>query len=815
MKKLFLLLISFILLGSLDLRAQYKLNEGFESVTFPPDGWSRVSEIGSVQWVRTTTQFRSGVASAFINYEAPAGLDWLITKRFTPGANDSLTFWIRKQFAGAFPPDSLIVYISTTDSTVSSFTTVLASIDVANLTAATWIKYTIPLNAYAGMVSWIGFKHLNSDGNGCYIDDVSVGLPVLNDVGVSAYVSPNPPFCPGAVITPTVTVQNFGENPQSNINVYYTQNGGMPVGPLTIPGPLAFNGTANVLFDGMSSITLINGVNTIKFYTSLPGDQDLTNDTLTMIFNVGNNQTLPFSHNFNNLDGWTTSGTSMWFLGTAPTLVDPNGGDSNTAAYANFYNVSSGTGFLRSPLLDFTLATNPVLNFFVAYRSYAGDNDRLQVFVSVDGGNTWNPTTYDKSRLSNPSLSTTPDGTSSFFPTTTGMWRQETVDLSAYAGNSCVMIAFVGTTAFGNNCFIDNLTIQNVNNFAQQTINATGPVNFIGPFDSGLDYGVTVDFTAIGPAGGSLNFSRTKSAPQSFSDSIFVFNGSATTQDGSIFRPDRISPDGYYTLTYDHNNAAVYNISINISGYTGVLNANKLYIVKRTDANGPWVPLSTTFAADVLTATGVTGFSQFGIASLESENPLPVELTSFTADVNRNNVVLNWSTSSETNNAGFDIERKSEGSEVWSKIGSVNGAGNSNSVKNYTFNDNNLNTAKYNYRLKQKDFNGNFEYFNLSSEIIVGVPSKFDLSQNYPNPFNPSTKINYDLPFDSKVTLKVFDIMGREVYSVLNSELKTAGYYTSQINFSSLSSGTYFYRIIAVGLNGQEFVTTKKMQLLK
>jgi len=199
----------------------------------------------------------------------------------------------------------------------------------------------------------------------------------------------------------------------------------------------------------------------------------------------------------------------------------------------------------------------------------------------------------------------------------------------------------------------------------------------------------------------------------------------------------------------------------------------------------------------------------------DTEVPLPVELASFAATVDKNNVDLRWTTSTEINNSGFDIERKLSSSSEWTKVSFVEGSGNSNEPKNYIYSDKNVTTGKYNYRLKQIDYNGNFEYHLLNSEVNVGIPNKFDLSQNYPNPFNPETKINYDLPFDSKITLKVYDIMGREVYSVLNNELKTAGYYTTQLNFGSLASGTYFYRILAIGVNGQEFVTTKKMQLVK
>ena len=116
--------------------------------------------------------------------------------------------------------------------------------------------------------------------------------------------------------------------------------------------------------------------------------------------------------------------------------------------------------------------------------------------------------------------------------------------------------------------------------------------------------------------------------------------------------------------------------------------------------------------------------------------------------------------------------------------------------------------------MKQIDNNGNINYHNLSGEVIVGVPTKFDISQNYPNPFNPTTKINYDLPFDSKVSIRLFDMTGKEVAQIVNAT-QTAGYYTAQFNGSNLASGVYFYNIIAEGGNAAKFVTTKKMVLVK
>ena len=194
--------------------------------------------------------------------------------------------------------------------------------------------------------------------------------------------------------------------------------------------------------------------------------------------------------------------------------------------------------------------------------------------------------------------------------------------------------------------------------------------------------------------------------------------------------------------------------------------------------------------------------------------PMPIELTSFTGNVvNKRDVTLNWNTANETNNKGFDIERKLSTSENWVKIGYLDGKGTTTVPTSYKFEDRKLNTGKYNYRLKQMDYNGNYEYYDLNGVIEVGVPSKYDISQNYPNPFNPTTKIDYDLPYDSKVTMKLYDISGREVMTMISGQ-KTAGYYTESFNLSRLSSGAYFYRITANG-NGQDYTMTKKLMLVK
>ncbi|MDQ3022205.1 MAG: FG-GAP-like repeat-containing protein [Bacteroidota bacterium] len=197
---------------------------------------------------------------------------------------------------------------------------------------------------------------------------------------------------------------------------------------------------------------------------------------------------------------------------------------------------------------------------------------------------------------------------------------------------------------------------------------------------------------------------------------------------------------------------------------------------------------------------------------LNGDRPLPVELSSFTSSVNLNSVKLNWTTSQEENNSGFEIQRSDNsgiGKEVWKKIEFINGAGNSNTQNNYSFEDKNLASGKYKFRLKQIDFNGNFEYHDLSSEVVIGIPSTSELLQNYPNPFNPVTNISYRLSENGFVTLKVFDNSGREVKTLIN-ENKEAGYYKTVFDGSGLASGIYFYKLTA-----GDFVQTKKLSMVK
>jgi hypothetical protein len=190
---------------------------------------------------------------------------------------------------------------------------------------------------------------------------------------------------------------------------------------------------------------------------------------------------------------------------------------------------------------------------------------------------------------------------------------------------------------------------------------------------------------------------------------------------------------------------------------------------------------------------------------------VPVELTSFTASAMNNDVVLNWATATEINNQGFEVERGVNGQ--FTKIGFVAGNGTTTQANQYTYTDRGLANGTYSYRLRQVDFDGTFEYSPVV-EVDVNVPVEFTLGQNYPNPFNPSTTITFGLSVDSKVSLKVFDVLGQQVAVLVDGNL---GQGPHEINFdaSSLNSGVYFYTIEAKGVDGNSFMNTKKMILTK
>jgi choice-of-anchor B domain-containing protein len=231
---------------------------------------------------------------------------------------------------------------------------------------------------------------------------------------------------------------------------------------------------------------------------------------------------------------------------------------------------------------------------------------------------------------------------------------------------------------------------------------------------------------------------------------------------------------GYYD-TYPQNNGASYN------GAWGCY---------------PYLPSGNTLISDIQTGLYVLRFSGM----------IPVELTSFIADVQNRDVTLNWSTASEINNRGFEVQRKDDAD--YATIAFVTGNGTTTEISHYTFTDNNLQPGIYNYRLKQIDFDGSSQ---LSEEIMAEVtnPSVFVLNQNYPNPFNPSTNVKFSIPYSGFVNLSVYNLLGEKVDELLN-EILAEGEYNFKFDADNLPSGIYIAKLSAENYN-----QSIKMTLIK
>jgi hypothetical protein len=186
---------------------------------------------------------------------------------------------------------------------------------------------------------------------------------------------------------------------------------------------------------------------------------------------------------------------------------------------------------------------------------------------------------------------------------------------------------------------------------------------------------------------------------------------------------------------------------------------------------------------------------------------VPVELTSFTASAIGNEVILNWSTATELNNQGFEIQRKALGSE-FATVAFIKGQGTTTQKNDYSYADKNLDEGKYFYRLKQVDFSGAFEY-SKTIEVEVSPVLVYSLEQNFPNPFNPTTTIGFGIIEKGNVRMSILNLLGEEIKVLLN-EGKEAGYHSIDFNASDLPSGVYFYR-----LQSGNFISTRKMLLLK
>ncbi len=298
-------------------------------------------------------------------------------------------------------------------------------------------------------------------------------------------------------------------------------------------------------------------------------------------------------------------------------------------------------------------------------------------------------------------------------------------------------------------------------------------------------------------------------------DFVFMYDNEAGT--GRPIAGTVIENDGV-DLASVSSIAAFYRDSVDAKiGRWGTIIPNNLpdgirRIERRLFADGTLHPVVAT-DADGIWPSGANTVNPTGgllpVVILNSDAPIPVELVSFSAIKVENGVKLSWQTATELNNLGFEIQRISAAQE-WQKVEFVKGQGTSTSINEYSHTDKNVSSGKYSYRLKQIDFNGDYNYSSIVN-IDLTQPVQFKLEQNYPNPFNPTTVISYQLPKNSFVTLKVYNLLGKEIAALIN-EYQNAGSYSVPLSVDkfNLSSGTYLYE-----LRAGEFVNIKKMLYLK
>jgi len=259
-------------------------------------------------------------------------------------------------------------------------------------------------------------------------------------------------------------------------------------------------------------------------------------------------------------------------------------------------------------------------------------------------------------------------------------------------------------------------------------------------------------------------------------------------------------------------NAAEVNILLSIDGgntFTEILASN----IPNDGTEQLQIPNLPTTEARIKVEAAANVFFDISNENFTIEdNPIPVELTAFFVIGIEEGALLKWTTVTETNNAGFSIE-KSTNNKEFTEISFVEGMGTKTEITDYSYTDKNVKAGIYYYRLKQIDLDGSFNYSN-SVEVDINAPTAFILSQNYPNPFNPSTNIKFSLPVDSKVAINLYNTLGEKVDVLVDKEL-SIGHHELNFNASSLSNGIYYYTINAQGKDGSIFVSTKKMVLMK
>ena len=429
-----------------------------------------------------------------------------------------------------------------------------------------------------------------------------------------------------------------------------------------------------------------------------------------------------------------------------------------------------------------------------------------------------------------------PNSTGTSIPTNTGTYYYTIVypiDMAVWVDSMMYSIAFVqndATKEVLNSGKARNEVVERVfeNTFEKNVIKPVAAIDIVGQYQSNTiireQYGINSVFsyelfegqfpangwTIKNPDGGLTfeqytgvngpSFGGTKSVKMDFYS--YSTTGASDTLISKVFTGIDLTDSVKFNYAYaQYQSSYVDRLVVKLSVDGGVTFPHTIF-----DKAG--AALAT---APATTSPFIPSANQWATFVYPLQSFLPVELKSFTAQTSGNSVDLIWSTATEVNNLGFEIQKKVASEFI--PIGFVNGKGTTTETQNYSYTDTDLQNGSYTYRLKQVDLTGTFEY---SSEVAADVkgPQYFSLNQNYPNPFNPITRIEFNLAMESKVTLKVFNLLGEEITTLLNGSL-VSGKHFVDFKALNLNSGIYFYRLDAAGIDGSVYTDIKKMTLIK
>ncbi len=621
--------------------------EGFENTTFPPTGWHIKNIQGSsITWVRSTSNSYQGIASAFIDYDYPGpGNDWLVTPQWSIQSGDSLIFYWKNQFNTSYPPDSLYIKVSTTDTAVSSFTNTVAAINTA-VAPYTWTRFAYSLNAFAGQNVHIAFQHVNTDGNGGYLDNVTV----LRQPSSSYTI-----YAVGDAVN-LVRTTNLGAN-WSLINF---------IAPSQIVSTTMYSVAAlqnNIAVGGAYGLmnkTTNNGTNWTSLTTLLGASTIYSiwaqyNEGKIWIPNFNTGQIL-----------YSSNGGNNW--------VVQNSGSLLTTFY-DIFMLDANTGYICGNYGVVRRTTNGGVNW-----------DSVPSPMPWSSSNTLRKMYWGN--VNSGIVTQTASSTGGYFMTTDG-------------GNTWA----TGYTGIDDRIYALSVIDQNVAyaaNYTPQVMKTTnGGTNWTllsAPMGSGFIYSMRFFNANTGYVSGTSGARLVK-----------------TTNGGSTFDTVYLPvTSGIYSMAWLN-----YNI-----GYVFTTSGGAL---RTTDAGQTW--------------------------TLENMN---ASFTPYASFIRASDSVL------VAGSSAYVFKRALQGIPT------------------------------------------GLEWTHL-------IPTNYELKQNYPNPFNPTTTIEFALPKTGKVTLKIFDVVGREVDVLINNQELTAGTVKYVYNASKLSSGVYFYSLIVNG----NVIDTKKMLLVK